>query len=196
MSILLSISHTICNISLHGIEVEVLKELNLNRIEQLDGFFQMISNTTSSISWALPIVLLLIGVLKKNTQLRQKSVFLLSSVVVSTLISFVLKYTIDRPRPFVTYPFFEKLSYGGSPSFPSGHTTEAFALAIALCFAYPRWYIIIPSLLWASAVGYSRMSLGVHYPSDVMAGIVIGAGSVYLCIKVLNQFKRTRLNSN
>ncbi len=50
--------------------------------------------------------------------------------------------------------------------------------------AYPKWYIIAPSFAWASAVGYSRMALGVHYPSDVLAGAIIGSGSAYLCYKL------------
>jgi membrane-associated phospholipid phosphatase len=45
---------------------------------------------------------------------------------------------------------------------------------------YPKWYIIVPSICWAGAVGYSRMHLGVHYPSDVVAGALVGAGSAWL----------------
>lgn len=192
---MLNISYTILSISLHSIEVEMLKELNLNRIIQLDGFFQFISNSTSFISWGVPVLLLLIGLFKRQTRIRQKALFILSSVGISTITSFIFKYTIDRPRPFVTYSFIEKMSIGGSPSFPSGHTTEAFAFALALCFACPKWYVIVPSLLWASIVGYTRMSLGVHYPSDVLAGVVLGILSVYLCYNIFKQFKSTRLDS-
>lgn len=55
-----------------------------------------------------------------------------------------------------------------------------FALATSLSLSYPKWYIIVPSYAWAGSVGYSRMDLGVHYPSDVLAGAVIGAGSAWL----------------
>jgi membrane-associated phospholipid phosphatase len=69
-------------------------------------------------------------------------------------------------------------------SFPSGHTTHAFVLATSVSLVYPEWYIIAPSYIWAGAVGYSRMHLGVHYPSDVWAGALIGSGSAYLCHQI------------
>ena len=67
---------------------------------------------------------------------------------------------------------------------PSGHTSGAFATATALSLKYPEWYVIVPSYLWASSVGLSRMHLGLHYPTDVLAGAVLGAGSAYLTYKV------------
>jgi membrane-associated phospholipid phosphatase len=104
-------------------------------------------------------------------------------VLSAAVITSVLKYTIDRPRPFETYPDIEKATYAGSPSFPSGHTSDAFSLATSLSIAYPKWYVIVPSYAWALTVAYSRMHLGVHYPSDVLAGALVGAGSAYLCYK-------------
>ena len=103
-----------------------------------------------------------------------------ASVLASGIISTLLKHIIERPRPFDLYPELEKLSAGGSFSFPSGHTADAFAFATAICIAYPRWYIIIPAFTWAGSVGYSRMDLGVHYPSDVMAGVIIGAATAVI----------------
>ena len=194
-NLLQSISPFLNNAFLHNIEVEILRELNLNRIIEFDGFFQFISNSVSFVAWGLPILLLIIGIVIKRAQIKNGAILLLSSVTISSLISLVLKYVIDRPRPFYSYDFIEKISSGGSPSFPSGHTTEAFAVAVALCIAYPRWYIITPSLLWAMAVGYSRMSLGVHYPSDVLAGVVVGVLSVYLCLKCQNCFKSLNVSN-
>ena len=70
------------------------------------------------------------------------------------------------------------------PSFPSGHTASAFALATSLCIKYPKWYVIAPSALWACSVGVSRMNEGLHYPSDVLAGAAIGAGCAIVNIYV------------
>jgi membrane-associated phospholipid phosphatase len=95
-----------------------------------------------------------------------------------------LKYSINRDRPYVTYPDITKKAKGGSPSFPSGHTSTAFATATSVSLSYPKWYIIVPSYLYAGAVAYSRMDLGVHYPSDVLAGAVIGTGCAYITWKV------------
>jgi len=99
----------------------------------------------------------------------------------SAIFSNILKYTVNRPRPFITYPFLEKVTSGGSLSFPSGHTCDAFTLATSVSIACPKWYVITPSYGWAGSKAYSRMDLGVQYPSDVLAGAIIGVGSAYLC---------------
>jgi membrane-associated phospholipid phosphatase len=56
----------------------------------------------------------------------------------------------------------------------------AFAAATTISLQYPKWYVIAPAFIYASGVGYSRMYLGVHYPTDVLAGAVLGAGSSFV----------------
>ncbi len=167
-----------------NIEINILKEINLNRNTQLDGAFRGITNSAAPVSFGIPVILLGIGILKKDSILKRKALYVGTSVVTSALISTVLKYSINRDRPFVTYPFIQNITDGGSPSFPSGHTTDAFSLVTSLSIAYPKWYVIAPSFIWASAVGYSRLDLGVHYPSDVLAGAILGSGSAYLSYKL------------
>ncbi len=91
-----------------------------------------------------------------------------------------LKYAVRRTRPYVR---FDDVATRGSDvarydpwSFPSGHAAVAFALATSSSLSHPRWYVIVPGYLWATTVAVSRVWLGVHYPGDVLAGAVLGAG--------------------
>ncbi|MBN8589005.1 MAG: phosphatase PAP2 family protein [Rhodothermia bacterium] len=104
-----------------------------------------------------------------------------------------LKRTIKRFRPYQTMN--DIVFYRGdkdtptedSYSMPSGHATLAFALATALSMQHKKWYIVVPAYLWASGVGVSRVWNGVHYPSDVLAGAVLGSGVAYLVHRNINR---------
>jgi len=161
-------------------DIDILRQINHNRIQSLDGTFKQITNTAAPFSVGLPVGMLGLGLLKGDSALIHHSIVIGASVVTSTIFTYALKNSINRPRPFETYPDIEKLSDGGSPSFPSGHTSGAFSLATSLSLEYPEWYVVVPSYTWATLVGYSRMDLGVHYPSDVLMGAIVGTGSAYL----------------
>ena len=167
-----------------NVDIKLLREINLNRNKSLDGTFKTITNSAGIVTYGAPAVMLGIGLVEGDSALKQKAIYIGESVVTSAIICTLMKKAINRPRPFVTYPDIEKLASGGSASFPSGHTSDAFSFATSLSLAYPKWYVIAPSFVWAGAVGYSRMDLGVHYPSDVLAGALVGAGSAWLCYEV------------
>lgn len=96
----------------------------------------------------------------------------------------VLKNWHKRPRPYDTINELERL-IAKQPdwSFPSGHTTASFAAAeIIFLMVSKSWGSA--ALLLASLVGYSRMYLGVHYLSDVLAGVSIGLGSALIVDEV------------
>jgi undecaprenyl-diphosphatase len=90
------------------------------------------------------------------------------------LLSLAIKAAVGRPRPFEAIPEADPLLGGvvGS-SFPSGHAATSFAGAVFLAFAMPRVALALFAL--ATAVGYSRVYVGVHYPADVLAGAILGA---------------------
>jgi membrane-associated phospholipid phosphatase len=96
----------------------------------------------------------------------------------------LLKYVINRKRPYDAYPDIDKLANESTPSFPSGHTASAFCTATSLSLMYPKWYVIIPAYSWASLVAYSRMHLGMHYPTDVIVGVLLGVSASLLTFKV------------
>lgn len=165
-------------------DINILKSINLGRNKQLDPTFRGITNSVTPVSIAVPVTVLAVGLIKHDSTLKNKGLYIGASLILAAGISTGLKYSVHRTRPFVTYPFIDKATSGGSPSFPSGHTSDAFATATSFSLAFPKWYVIAPSYLWACSVGYSRMHLGVHYPSDVLAGAITGAGSSYLCYKL------------
>jgi undecaprenyl-diphosphatase len=165
--------------NLHNLDIGILKGIYESRIQALDSACIVITNSAGVVAFGLPILLLFIAYRKKNMLLRRDALTLLITVAISAIIANILKYVFDMPRPYEIYPFIVKLSYGGSPSFPSGHTADAFAFAVAVSLVSRKWYIILPGLIWALLVGYSRMSLGVHFPSDVLGGAVIGAVCAY-----------------
>ncbi len=166
-----------------NIDINILKAINSPNNLPSDNFFKFVSNSNSSVVVGVPLCLGVIGLINHDKDMQMNS----GGVILANAINFglteVLKYSIDRPRPFETYPFITKKSGGGNPSFPSGHTSAAFTTATSLSLAYPKWYVIVPSYAWAGTVAYSRMYLGVHYPSDVLGGIIVGVGSSILAFK-------------
>lgn len=92
----------------------------------------------------------------------------------------ILKPLVARPRPFIQNPAFELLiNAPGGFSFPSGHTASSFtAVTTLFCFKHKLW---IPTGILAVLIAFSRLYLYVHFPSDVLAGIVIGITFSAVC---------------
>lgn len=166
-----------------NIDYRILKDIN-NTYTPSGGKIQtVITNSITPISIAVPAGLLAYTLVKNDSISHRKFLTVASSEFLTGIITISLKLAVQRERPFKTYNDIKKYSNAGSLSFPSGHTSAAFSIATSLSLAFPNWYVIAPSMLWAGAIGYSRMYLGVHYPSDVLVGAIIGAGTSYLCYK-------------
>lgn len=162
-------------------DIELLRDINLERNKSHDGFYKGLSNTATPVNIGVPLILYSISQIKKNKELKNNSLYLAGSTLTGFLFANGMKVIVKRPRPYVTYPDIDNVTLYKSFSFPSSHTATTFSLATSLSLSYPKWYIIAPSFLWAGSVSYSRMHLGVHYPGDVIGGIVVGSGSALLC---------------
>ncbi len=104
---------------------------------------------------------------------RNVALLLLIAIVMGYIFSEALKYIFMRPRPYQVLTGVHQLAALNSPSFPSGHATQVFIACVILGRKYG--YILL-FLLLAIVVSFSRVYLGVHYPSDVIAGALLGIG--------------------
>ncbi len=161
---------------LYEIDLHLLELINHERIKPLDGFFIFLTNTSYIVAFGIPVVLLIYTLIKHLYRLKRQTLLILISLGINSIIIKIIKYTVNRQRPFEVDSFIEKLSGGGSPSFPSGHTADAFLIATSLSILFLKqkvWLFLI--WLWAFMVAYSRLALGVHYPSDVVASMIISS---------------------
>lgn len=160
-------------------EINLLK--NINPTHPTSTFQQNISKSVYPLALATPILIFSTGLINKDKKLQQQSYKIIGSLLINTAVTQGLKYAVNRKRPYEEYPLIiNPYTIENDASFPSGHTSTAFTLATSLTLQYKKWYVAIPLFAWASSVGYSRMYLGEHYPTDVLAGAVIGIGSAYL----------------
>ncbi len=155
-------------------DIASLNWLNHHLIPHSVPVLRLISFCNTYISISLILIVFIISILNKSKSVFKKFIVLLSVLILVAIISQGLKTFIYRERPFKAFTSIDKLAEGGDSSFPSGHTLEVFAIATALSRLFRKKKIVITVYLWAMLVGYSRMALGVHYPSDVLAGILIG----------------------
>lgn len=169
-----------CDVFPQGADVFILRKINSAETLPSDGFFRTISNSHIYIIAAADLSAGIAGFAKNDQKLKKTALEIIVSQLVTTGTTQALKYTIRRERPFDRYDdIFIKIRVH-DPSFPSGHTSAAFAAATSLSLSCPKWYIIVPSYGWSATVAYSRMHLGAHYPSDVLTGAIIGSGCAWL----------------
>ncbi len=182
--LLINLSHTGLT---QNWDIQILRDVNLHRNKDFDPFFRHVSNSVLPLTLGLPLgVLAYEQAIIKTTSSKRRGVEMFAVAIGTVALSQGIKWTLNRERPYDKYPDIDNVYLANDPSFPSGHTASAFALATSATLIWPKWYVAVPAYTWAGSVAYSRMHLGLHYPSDVAAGAALGAGTAYLC-HYLNQ---------
>lgn len=130
-----------------------------------------------------------IGFGKDRKQLRQTAYEATWAALISMVIATSLGMLIDSPRPFIADPSIQRLIPVPltEHSMPSGHTATAFGAAAALMYGNP--IVGGVALVIAGLIGLGRIASGVHYPSDVIAGAILG---IVVAISV-HQFRSRKL---
>ena len=180
---------SLCMVLIASMQVQA-QNWDINTVRKVNGWkthdaSKALSHSGLILPVGIPTAMGIYALVKNDEPMLKEAVYIGTSVIEALGITMTMKYTFDRQRPYEKYPnLIHPVSTEPDPSFPSGHTAAAFSLATSLSITYPKWYIIAPSALWACGVGYSRINQGVHYPSDVLTGAVIGTGCAFLNIYI------------
>jgi membrane-associated phospholipid phosphatase len=128
-------------------------------------------------------------------RLPRLAAFVVVTVAGSALLNLLAKLAVDRARPVVADP----VAHASGMSFPSGHAQGVVvAMAVLLLVFLPvlrgtwRTVAVVLAIAMVIAIGFARVTLGVHFVSDVLAGYVLGAAWVAAMIAVFNAWRRER----
>lgn len=150
----------------------------------------------------LPPSLFIYSRVKRNTYDENSAYLLFTSEFTNFAVTFGIKTFFKRARPLNAL---KNVHSKGMPildvySFPSGHTSTTFSMATLFALRYPKYpQVYAPMYLWGLVVAYARPYFGMHYPTDLLAGALIGTGSsvlVYSLRKELFRFKNQVLGED
>jgi undecaprenyl-diphosphatase len=128
------------------------------------------------------------------TEQKYSAILLLASTFGGIILNGVLKLGFDRPRPNILAP----VVHAASSSFPSGHAMSAAVVYGTVAYlaarldrrTWVRWLVMMVALIVIALISLSRLYLGVHYPSDVFAGIVVGLAWAGFCMATLEAIQK------
>lgn len=185
-----------------GFIIQIVKEIKIMawEAEFLNSMSNLRSPVMDKIMWffsvignggILPIALTIILLIFVKT--RKIGVEAVISLLLTFIIAnLIIKNAVDRARPYETYTYLESLiGKMVDSSFPSGHASNTFAVAVAILLNNRK--IGIPVTIVAVIMAFSRMYNVVHYPTDVIAGILIGTVIAVAVHFIAKKIKRSRV---
>ena len=160
-------------------DIVLFKLINLNCSNAfLDFLMPKVTKLASGVPLVLVALILLLG---KEKAKKRLGILILAGVTFSYYIVYYLKEWIAWPRPFLVLPEINVLALSGGYTFPSGRTSTAFMMAFLLSSYFKR-YLLFYGL--AALIGISRIYLGIHFPSDVFSGAVLGILIGYMLVHI------------
>ena len=185
---LLPLIVTLCAVRLFiGADEAVFLHFNEVRAANPDNTFWVRLFSDSFIFLLYPVYLfLLYRGLKyaRPAEARLAIACFIAQILVCAVLCRFAKVAIGRPRPMTGGSFmFFSLDWGYQ-AFPSGHTAESLGASLPLIFNYGRVFLPLCLGFFVAAIGYSRLYLGMHHPTDIWGGIVFGSLSGYVCWKI------------
>ena len=188
----------VCSLSAQDVGVDyfgwdgrIVYEINSIKSEGLKDVSRFVSDAATTVYVAVPASLYAYGVLATGLDkpsadrryMAETGMQALTTIGITYGIVVATKLIVDRERPYQAYPGMIINGEGQNDkylsSFPSGHSAGAAAIAATMILRHPKWYVIVPSVGYTLWMGFSRMNLGVHYLTDVLAGYAVGAGVAY-----------------
>ena len=192
------VSFVVSNLSAQNWDINTLHRVNSWDNKFVRNYNKFISRSEPYVAIGVPVAMALTAWAKKDKDLLKDAVYVGTSVAGAFVVTYGMKYLVDRERPYDRYPDrVHPYSYESSPSFPSGHTAASFASVTALYLAGEKklWK---PALVLACLIAVSRLYLYVHYPTDVLGGMIFGilAGFAgYWIVKLLETKLSGRKNA-
>ena len=175
-------------------ELNTLRRINPNNPNS--AVWNNLSNTSKYISVGVPVGYFVAGLMHDDKALKQKAAYTAAAILLNTASTTLLKNVIKRERPYNSYTGIFPDKIESDYAFPSGHTSSAFATATSLAIDTKKRYVAVPAFAWSAGVGYSRIYLGQHYPSDVIMGALVGSSSALICHWATKQLaKRNKIKT-
>lgn len=180
-----------------NIDVKIFRSINNSQSQFKSFILNYFDNSALPVNLIMPISLFSYSRIKKNYYDENTAILNAVSGIANLGLTLGIKYLAKRERPYAVLKnvnYKQKYKYD-KYSFPSAHSSTSFSLAAIYTLRYPKYpQIYVPMYLWAITIAYARPYFGMHYPSDVIVGALIGSGSSILIYSLRKEIFKLKNN--